>query len=101
MSTTKQETLGNRIQKARVEKKLSPNQLAKKLDVSRGTIKNWESDESEPSARHLKAIAKLFSLSYNYLLDGKEGNDSSLALRLLLSERKKIDAILDVFTVGK
>lgn len=65
-------TLGAKLKRARKESGLSQEQLSEKLIVSRSAIAKWESDKGMPDIDNLKAIARLFNTSLDYLLDEDE-----------------------------
>ena len=48
---------------------LSQEELANRLDVSRQTVYKWESETSMPEIPKIKAIARLFRVSFDYLMD--------------------------------
>ena len=60
--------LNERIRSLRVSHNLSQVELAKKLNVSKQSVSNWENDNILPSIEMLVEIAKLFSVSTDYLL---------------------------------
>ena len=60
--------LGIRIAELRMQHDWSQSQLAHKLHVSIKTIKNWESDISDPSAEHIVLLSHIFQVSSDYLL---------------------------------
>jgi len=47
---------------------LTKDQLAQKIGYSNVIISYWESGKREPSGKALKALAKFFSVSADYLL---------------------------------
>lgn len=47
----------------------SQDELAEKLSVSRQSVSKWETGDSVPEPAKLLAIAKIFSVSTDYLLD--------------------------------
>lgn len=49
-------------------KKLSQEDLAKALNVSRSTVAMWETDGSVPDITSLQALADFFNVSTDYLL---------------------------------
>lgn len=53
-------SLGERIQMLRKEKKMSQNDLAEKLDVSRQSVSKWETDTAKPELTKLILMAELF-----------------------------------------
>ena len=62
-------TLGERIQKYRKMKGLSQEEVAEKIGVSRQTISKWESNLSSPDIQSCKAMADVFGISLEELLD--------------------------------
>lgn len=51
----------------REEKGLGQEELAKAIGVSKGIISFWENGLREPKLSSLKAIAKFFNVSIDYL----------------------------------
>ncbi len=51
---------------------MNQEELAEKLDVSRQAISKWENGESFPEITKLKAIADIFSVTADFLLDDTE-----------------------------
>ena len=62
-------TLGEKLREARKQSKLSQEQLAEKLSVSRSAVAKWESDAGMPDVGNLKALSQLLSVSIDYLLE--------------------------------
>ena len=60
--------LGDNIQKLRKDLKLSQEQLAEKIDVTRQTISNWENGKFYPDIDALVKISKCFNISLDDLL---------------------------------
>lgn len=60
---------GDKIKTLRTSHNLSQVQLAEQLKVSKQTISNWENNNILPSIEMLINIAKLFSVSTDYLLE--------------------------------
>lgn len=67
----------DKIKYLRQSKKIDQTALAKKLDVSKQSISNWENGNILPSVDMLCQIADFFHVSTDYLLDreDKEGSD--------------------------
>lgn len=63
---------GEKIQKLRKQNKLSQEQLAEKLYVSRTAVSKWESGKGYPNIDSLKDIAKLFDKTIDELLSSEE-----------------------------
>lgn len=60
--------LNERIRKLRLERNLSQVDLAKKLNVTKQSVSNWENDNIQPSIEMLIKLAEAFSVSTDYLL---------------------------------
>ena len=52
----------------RKREKLTQDELAEKLFVTRQAVSRWESGETTPNAETLKALSRLFNVSINTLL---------------------------------
>lgn len=61
-------TLGQKIKMMRQQKELSQEGLANLLGVSRQAITKWESDRGIPDIDNLKALADLFGMSIDELI---------------------------------
>jgi transcriptional regulator with XRE-family HTH domain len=59
---------GNNLKLLRLEKKLSQEELAQELQVSRQIIGHWENNYSEPDIDTLYQIAEYFGVSVDYLI---------------------------------
>ena len=59
---------GNRIAELRLARNWTQVQLAQKLNVSKQTVSNWENNNILPSIDLLIKLARLFSVSTDYLL---------------------------------
>ncbi len=66
--------LGKNIQIKRKESKLSQEELAELLDVSRQTISNWELGDTTPTSEQVVMLSKIFKVSADELL-GIDTND--------------------------
>lgn len=62
-------TTGEKIIKCRKKKNLTQEQLAELLSVSRQSVSKWESDSAFPETSKLRDLAKLFSVTIDYLLN--------------------------------
>ena len=62
------QTFGQRLKKARSDKKITQIELAQQLKVDKSTIAKYETDRIEPSVSMLIAIAKFFNVSTDYML---------------------------------
>jgi len=61
-----------KLQKLRTNEKLTQEELAEKLYVSRTAISKWESGRGYPNIDSLKAIAKFFHITIDELIGGEE-----------------------------
>ena len=69
--------LGEKINFIRKKNGMSQEDLANKLDVSRQTVYKWETDNATPELDKIKAIASLFNVSFDYLINDEiEKNDN-------------------------
>lgn len=71
-------TLGEKIRQARKRCKLSQEQLADKLCVSRSAIAKWETDKGLPDIENLKQLSRLLNISVDTLLDDSKEIDASV-----------------------
>lgn len=58
----------NRLKAARKAKKLTQEQLAGKLQTTKGTISNYENGHSTPSNEMLVLLSKILDVTTDYLL---------------------------------
>lgn len=62
--------INNQIKKYRANMKLTQEELADKIFVTRQTISNWENGKSYPDINSLLLLSKLFDLSLDQLIKG-------------------------------
>lgn len=62
--------LGKQIKMHRLETKLSQEDLADRVYVSRQTISNWENDKSYPDVHSLILLSEIFQISLDKLIKG-------------------------------
>lgn len=62
--------LGKQIKMYRLENKLSQEELADRIYVSRQTISNWENDKSYPDINSLVLLSEVFKISLDRLIKG-------------------------------
>ena len=62
--------IGKQIRKYRMEAKLSQDELADKVYVTRQTISNWENDRNYPDIRSLVLLSSVFGISLDMLVKG-------------------------------
>ncbi|MBQ8621674.1 MAG: helix-turn-helix transcriptional regulator [Oscillospiraceae bacterium] len=62
--------IGKQIRKYRTERKLSQDDLADKVYVTRQTISNWENDRNYSDIRSLVLLSNIFGISLDILVKG-------------------------------
>lgn len=62
--------IGRQIKKYRTELKLSQEELADKIYVTRQTVSNWENDKNYPDIHSLVLLSFLFGISLDDLVKG-------------------------------
>ncbi len=63
-------TLGESLKAHRMERNMTQEFVAEHLGVSRQAVSKWENGTSDPSTANLLALAKLFGVSAEELLQG-------------------------------
>jgi len=61
-------TIGEKIIELRKKENLTQEKLAEKLNISRQTICNWESDSTSPDIKQAKELTQIFKISLDDLL---------------------------------
>ena len=82
--------LGEQLVALRKENKLSQEQLAEKIGVTRQTISNWELGETSPNPEQLKLLSQIFHVSIDELLD----NDQKTVLVEKISNTERLAGII-------
>ena len=65
-------TFGEKLKKLRTDHRLTQDELAEKIYVTRTAVSKWESDRGYPNIDSLKAISNFFSVSIDDLLSSDE-----------------------------
>ena len=79
--------LSRRIQELRASLGWSQVELAKRLQISKQTVSNWENDNIQPSEDMLIRIARLFGVTTDYLLTGEQEQEPPV--RMVPEEERK------------
>ncbi|QBX08223.1 XRE family transcriptional regulator [Streptococcus gallolyticus] len=92
--------MDNKIKELRKKKKLTQEELAQKINVTKLTISRWERGERVPKSDKAQQLAKLFGVSISYLLGYTQNNslefsqkrkflfdDKQLNLKKLMEEK--------------
>jgi transcriptional regulator with XRE-family HTH domain len=71
-------TLGNRITELRESRKMTQEELAKKLNISRASLSHYEKNRREPDYDTLQKIADYFQVSIDYMFDRTDSSGGVL-----------------------
>lgn len=88
--------LGEKIISERKKCKLSQEELAEKLDITRQTISNWELNETSPDLKQASKLCDIFNIS----LDELTGKENAILTKLDKTESNSKLIIKLVKTVG-
>jgi transcriptional regulator with XRE-family HTH domain len=102
-------SIGQKIKELRKGLGLSQQGLADKIEVDRSNVSAWETDKAEPRWGNIKAMAKLFGVSIQVLLEDEEeqvkpGDPNNVilnAVALLFSEVAVLKAENEGTTPGE
>ena len=94
--------VGNKISNLRKEKKLSQEELADKLYITRQALSKWENGTSIPSIDSLIELSKIFSISFEEILclNDKDdidpdnlfvGHERSYVIEKIINNEIKVD----------
>ena len=64
--------IGKKLKQARLGAKLTQEQAAERLFVSRQTISNWENEKTYPDIASVVRLSDLYSISLDELLKGDD-----------------------------
>lgn len=71
--------IANRLLGLRKEHKLSQEELAKRLNISRQAVSKWERAEASPDTDNLIELSKLYGISLDQLLTGNDADQAGTA----------------------
>lgn len=83
---------GEKLYELRKEKKLSQEDVADKLNVTRQTVSKWETNQSTPDFDKVLPLCELFEISADELLSGnkKEENNTKKQDKVIENEEEKM-----------
>ena len=88
--------LGEQLQKLREEKKMSREELAGEMNVSRQAVYKWENNKGYPDIENLIKLSELCNVTLDELIKGDQSFQSKIAI-----DRKKSEDFSDPgFVVG-
>ena len=59
---------------ARVNAQMTQEEVAKKMNVSKNTVVNWEKGKTEPSISQSKQISKIYKIPLDYIFLPSKSN---------------------------
>ena len=80
---------GDNLRKLRKLKKLSQEELAEKMQVSRQSVSKWETSESYPEMNNILELCKIFHCHINDLVNDNIIDINSLDEEIKVKELKK------------
>ena len=84
-------TFGKRLQDLLVGNNMTQKDLAKKLNVHRGSVSNWVTDRRFPDQDMLIRISEEFNVTTDYLIKGKEDKEDIKEAKELYKIYSKLD----------
>ena len=81
--------IGEKIYNLRKDNKLSQEQLAEKVNVTRQTVSNWETSQTVPDAYQLLELSKVFEISVDEILNNNKIYNKEINYDFVLNEVKK------------
>ena len=79
--------IGKKLKEARLNRDLTQEVIAEKLNVSRQTISNWENEKSYPDIISVIELSNLYSISLDDLLKGDDAMMEHLQESTLTSQK--------------
>lgn len=86
--------IGRRLVRARKAKGWTQQQVADKLQISRGTYAHWEIDKREPDFRMISELADLFDVSLDFLA-GRTDDPSPVKPLALPESWTRLEQLID------
>ena len=88
--------IGKKLNEARLNRDLTQEVIAEKLNVSRQTISNWENEKSYPDIISVIELSNLYSISLDDLLKGDDAMMEHLqeSTNVVKSNQKLLRAII-------
>nr|DAL79993.1 MAG TPA: Repressor protein CI [Caudoviricetes sp.] len=86
--------IGRQIQTLRNKYRMTQEDLASKLGVSKQTVSNWETGLKTPRMGAIQKLSELFNVSKSFIIEGKQENqDGLLAIYDQLDDARKNEVI--------
>ena len=85
------ETIGERLEKLRLLKNLTLQEVAEVLGTSKGNISNYETNKIKPASDSIIQLSKLFNVSTDYILTGANYIDMNNTISSNYSNRSSFN----------
>ena len=86
--------IGHQIHSLRDKHRMTQEDLAIKIGVSKQTVSNWETGLKTPRMGAIQKLSNLFNVSKSYIIEGKEENqDELIAIYNKLDASRKNEVI--------
>lgn len=86
--------IGHQIHSLRDKHRMTQEDLAMKIGVSKQTISNWETGLKTPRMGAIQNLSNLFNVSKSYIIEGKEENqDEIFAIYNQLDDSRKKEVV--------
>lgn len=94
-------TLGEKLQKLRKDQKMSQEELASKITVSRQAVSKWELNEALPDTENLIQLSKVLGVSIDYLLNNEIENieETPILKEITKKVKKEYNNLWTIVTV--
>ncbi len=86
-----QKNIGKTIARLRKDKGLTQNALAEMLGISNKTVSKWESGLGYPEVTQFPALARVFEVSVDYIMNSGEDGGIAIAGNIIADNVKIID----------
>lgn len=83
-------SIGVRITKLRKDSRLTQQELADKLGITRAALSHYEKDRREPDSDTLVKISDFFDVTTDYILGKTDGNAKSKTVNSAYHEYEKL-----------
>lgn len=90
-------TIGEQITQLRRERKMSQEELAEELQISRQSVSKWENGLSNPDTENLIRLAEIFRVDVNVLIGSQLEPEEKPAQPTLPPDQRKTVRILSLF----
>ncbi len=89
--------IGDRLRKLRISSKMSLKQVSERLGISVSSLSGYELNEKNPSYKNLLKLARLYSVSCDYLI----GNEEHRTLDVSDLTDREIDSLAEIISLFK